>query len=179
MESATLRILGPEDAALYQALRLRALRESPEAFGSTHEEEVGLSLDIVASRLEHSIVPRGRVVVGAFVSGALVGVVGSLQNDKAKMRHKAVIWGMYVASDARGRGVGRLLIDRAIAETRTWKGVERVTLTVVERNEAARRLYRAAGFEVFGREPDALRQDGIRDTMEYMTLRLRATGNGS
>jgi hypothetical protein len=36
-------------------------------------------------------------------------------------------------------------------------------------------LYLAAGCEVLGREPDALRQHGTRDTMVYMTLALAST----
>ena len=34
-----IRLLVPDDAAVYRALRLRALREHPEAFTSSFEEE--------------------------------------------------------------------------------------------------------------------------------------------
>ena len=52
-----IRPLGPSDAAAYQAVRLRGLRESPEAFGSTYEEEVGYSIDVVAARIASSASP--------------------------------------------------------------------------------------------------------------------------
>jgi hypothetical protein len=50
--------------------------------------------------------------------------------------------------------------------------VDRVTITVVERVRAARDLYLSAGFELFGREPDALRQNGVSDVMEYLSISL-------
>jgi ribosomal protein S18 acetylase RimI-like enzyme len=79
---------------------------------------------------------------------------------------------MYVASEARGRGIGRALLERAVAEARSWPGVEKLTLTVVVRATAARSLYLAAGFRPYGLEPDSLRQDGVRDTVEYLALDL-------
>jgi ribosomal protein S18 acetylase RimI-like enzyme len=170
-----IRPLTHSDAAAYQALRLRALLESPEAFGSSHGEEVGLPLEVVAQRLDDPGAPPRRVVVGAFAAGTLVGVAGCMQESKLKARHKAVVWGMYVAPEARRRGVGRALLARVIAQACTWPGVERLTLTVVTRAEAARRLYRAAGFRPFGLEPDGVREGGVRHAVEYLALDLPRT----
>ena len=167
-----IRPLGPSDAAAYQAVRLRGLRESPEAFGSTYEEEVDFSVDTVAARIAPSGAPACRVVLGAFDGDVLVGITGCAQEAKAKMRHKAVIWGMYVAPEARGQRVGRRLLERAIEEARTWPNVDRVTITVVQHVRAARDLYLSVGFELFGAEPDALRQNGTSDVMEYLSLSL-------
>ncbi len=171
-----VRPLGPADAAAFQECRLRGLREAPEAFGSTYAEEAGLSVETVAGFLVPADGPT-QVVLGAFreVDGggeALVGITFCHRERKLKARHKAVIGGMYVASEARGRGIGRALLERVIAEARSWPGVEKLTLTVVERAEAARALYRAAGFRPYGLEPDSLRQDGVRDTVEYLALDL-------
>lgn len=167
-----IRPLGPSDAADFQALRLRGLREVPEAFGSTYEEEVGLSLEAVATRLGPTRSPTGRLVLGAFADGVLVGIVGCAQEVRVKTRHKAVIWGVYVAPEARGHGVARRLLEDVIAEARAWPNVERLTITVVERVRAARQLYVSLGFEPFGREVDALRQNGVRDVMEYLARPL-------
>jgi GNAT superfamily N-acetyltransferase len=171
--SVEIRPLSAGDAAAYQAVRLRGLRESPEAFGSAYDEEVGYSLDVVASRIEPAREPTARVVLGAFAGDVLVGIAGCAQEHKAKAGHKAVIWGMYVAPETRGQRVGRRLLERAIAEAREWPNVERVTITVVQRVSAARDLYLSAGFELFGAEPDALRQNGTSDVMEYLTLSLQ------
>lgn len=173
-----VRPLGPSDAAVFQQCRLRALREIPEAFGSTYAEEVDLSLETVAGLLAPADGPE-QVVLGAFPGadpggGALVGMIVCHRERKLKARHKATIGGMYVAPEARGLGIGRALLERAVAEARSWPGVEKLTLTVVERAAAARSLYRAAGFRPYGLEPDSLRQDGVRDTVEYLALDLGA-----
>jgi ribosomal protein S18 acetylase RimI-like enzyme len=170
-----IRVLTADDAGAFQALRLRGLRESPAAFGSTLEEEVGRSIEQVAERLtELRSVPR-RATFGAFdENGSLLGVVACVQQGGIKSRHKASVFAMYVSPDARGRGVGRALIARLIEHARGWDGVDRLTLTVTVTQEAARHLYLDAGFQVFGSEPDGLRQDGQATTMEYMTLSLRA-----
>jgi ribosomal protein S18 acetylase RimI-like enzyme len=170
----TIRILTADDAGAYQTLRLRGLRESPAAFGSTLDEEMGRSIEQVAERLvEMRSVPR-RATFGAFDdNGSLLGVVACVQQSGVKARHKASIFAMYVSPDARGRGLGRALVARVIEHARGWDGVDRLTLTVTATQEPARALYLGAGFFVFGSEPDGLRQDAQPTTVDYMTLSLR------
>ncbi|SFK00242.1 FR47-like protein [Bradyrhizobium sp. Gha] len=67
-------------------------------------------------------------------------------HDTPKLRHKGVLWGMYV----RPTGLTAVLVRQVIAHARTL--VEQVCLTVVASNLAARRLYIAAGFEEYGLE---------------------------
>ncbi len=173
MATVHIRQLVPGDAEAFQALRLHGLRECPEAFGSTYAEEESLALDVIAERLTPARRPEGRATFGAFVNDELVGIAGCMQQTKTKARHTAIVWGMYVVPEQRGRGLGRRLLDTIIVEARTWHDVERLTLTVVERAVAARQLYRAMGFQPFGRELDGLRQDGVRDTVEHLVLPLR------
>ncbi len=52
-----------------------------------------------------------------------------------------------VVPEARGRGIGRALVCKALAEARA-AGVEHMTLAVDIRNEPARRLYKNLGFRV-------------------------------
>jgi ribosomal-protein-alanine N-acetyltransferase len=55
-----------------------------------------------------------------------------------------------VRSDCRGRGVGRLLVERAVHECRA-RGAETVSLEVRPSNVAALSLYRSLGFRETGR----------------------------
>ncbi len=47
-----IRRLNPEDAVLYKALRLEALQNHPEAFGSDYEAEKDRPVDQYATRFQ-------------------------------------------------------------------------------------------------------------------------------
>jgi RimJ/RimL family protein N-acetyltransferase len=76
----------------------------------------------------------------------------------AKLRHKAMIWGMYVRHEARQYGIGERLIDAAVAHASS--DVEQLHLAVVTENEAARRIYAKAGFIEYGHQINALKHGG-------------------
>ena len=91
-----IRSLTATDTALYQPLRLRALREHPEAFASAFEEEQQLSLETVAKRLQQSSAER--YVLGAFEREELNGLLHLRRWEGLKIQHRASIGGMYVAA---------------------------------------------------------------------------------
>lgn len=144
-----VRQLDSSEAGQYRELRLLALRANPEAFGSSFEEEAAFEDDVFAERLS-----KGRIF-GAWLGKDLVGSAGLALRDKKKLRHKGVLWGMFVRPDCRGRGAARQLLSAVLADART--SCEEVLLTVVEGNDAAYGLYVAAGFVEYGREPAAIK----------------------
>jgi ribosomal protein S18 acetylase RimI-like enzyme len=168
-----IRILTGDDAEAYQALRLRGLRESPTAFGSTYQSEADFPLSQIAERLARGA-GRENVVFGAFgdADGCLVGIAALGRETGLKTRHRAHVWGVYVAPEARGRAVGRALMQALIAHARTLDGLERLTLGVEPGNEAARALYHALGFVTYGIEPQAYKLDGEYWDSELMSLAL-------
>ncbi len=95
-----IRALAPSDAAAFQALRLRGLRECPEAFASSYEEEVDTPLVEIEKRLQPK---NDSAVFGAFKDSELLALVGLQREGMAKLAHKSFIWGVYVAPEARGR----------------------------------------------------------------------------
>jgi ribosomal protein S18 acetylase RimI-like enzyme len=152
--SVAIRRLGPADAAAYRALRLRGLEEHPDAFTSSHDEEALKPLSAAEARLA----PAGPdAVYGAFVCDALAGVVGLSREQRAKNRHKATVFGMYVSPEFGRRGIGRALIRHLVAAARQDTGLEQLVLTVTQTNGAARSLYESEGFRSFGIEPNAIR----------------------
>jgi GNAT superfamily N-acetyltransferase len=154
-DAVKIRRLGPEDLAEYRALRLRGLAEHPEAFTSSAEEEAARPPAALASRLAPGPDARHDVVLGAFVDGTLVGIVGLEVDPRRKVRHKAHVFGMYVAREAAGRGIGAALIDAVVAHARSIRGVTQLVLTATA-GTPARRFYERAGFRVFGVEPVAV-----------------------
>jgi hypothetical protein len=154
----TVRVLEPSDARAWQALRLAGLIECPTAFASSHAEEVKTPIEAVAERMKAS---AGGFMLGAFDrAGAIVGTCGLRRERLAKLAHKAILWGVYVAPPARGRGAGRALIEAALNEARTRLRVQRVLLGVNVDNAAALALYEACGFVRYAREEAYLVVDG-------------------
>jgi ribosomal protein S18 acetylase RimI-like enzyme len=156
-----IRALEESDAADFRALRLRALREDPDAFLLTYEEEQRDSLETFAERLRAHGDDAERRVLGAFEEDRLVGLVAYYRERPQKARHRARIWGMYVAPEARGRGYGRALLEDAIARLTRAGGVDQVELEVAATAAEARALYESLGFESIGTVPNAMK-DGDR-----------------
>ena len=139
--------------AVYRELRLRGLKEHPDAFTSSHAEES----ERPVAATERRIAPDSSDwVFGAFIGGELAGVVGLSREPRAKNRHKASIFGMYVAPDHRRRGIGAGLLRHAIDSARAQSSLEQLVLTVTDTNVTARTLYEHFGFRSFGVEPRAI-----------------------
>ena len=163
-----IRRLEVSDAPVYRELRLRGLREHPDAFTSSFEEENLRSPADTEKRLSPT---SDTVMWGAFVEGTLAGVVGMTRETRLKNRHKATLVAMYVAPEYGGRGLGLALVQTVIQAARTAE-VELLVLTVTDTNKQAAALYARAGFASFGVEPDAIRVNGVPFGKQHMYLQL-------
>lgn len=167
-----IRVLGAADAGAFWKLRLQGLDGDPQAFGESVEEHRALSVETVAARL--GAANAENFVMGAFVDGQLVGTAGFFRNPTLKRKHKGKVWGMYVADSARGKGIGRALLEALLERARSIADLEEVQLSVSASQAAARGLYRVMGFETYAREPRALRVGDRYFDEDYMALKVRA-----
>jgi GNAT superfamily N-acetyltransferase len=163
-------ILQSSDASQYRKLMLEAYELAADAFTTTAEERAAEPDLFWSKRIAN---PAGlSAAFGAFEGADLVGTVALEFSAKPKTRHKALVIGMYVAPAARGKGVARALVDAAIKCARTREGVLLLSLTATEGNDSAINLYRAAGFELFGVEPMAIRTPSGYKAKVHMWLPL-------
>ncbi len=166
-----IRQLSEDDADEFRALRLGALRESPEAFGSSYEETAAQPAETLTRRLRSDPDAPDNFFLGAF-DPSMIGMIGFHRETRLKTRHKGSILSMYVAPEARGKGIGRALVEQAIARARRQAGLEQIILFAVSTNQAARALYAGCGFTVYGVEPRALKLGDRYFDEDMMILRL-------
>jgi ribosomal protein S18 acetylase RimI-like enzyme len=129
----SIRLAGPDDWTDWRLLRQRSLSEDPDAFSSSTTMWTG----------ENDTEERWRARLAdgpcfiAYVDGQPVGMVAGWFVDGA-----AQLTSMWVAPEARRRGIGRALIERVVE----WSADRPLSLRVIDGNQAAIRAYEQQGF---------------------------------
>ena len=170
--TVTIRPLTVSDTVAYREIRLEALRCHPEAFSASYDDEAGKPDSWFAERI-------GRMALfGGWREGStLLGTAGLLVPESAKLRHAAMLVGMYIRPDARRTGLGLDLVGRVIQEAVGL--AEEVQLNVTASNTAAIRLYRRAGFRQCGFAARALKVDGVYFDELIMSHSTRCSSSGA
>ncbi|PLC07310.1 GNAT family N-acetyltransferase [Variovorax sp. RO1] len=137
----------PDEWKTYRDLRLQALLDSPDAFGSTYEAEATRSDAMWAARLAAATSSGKDRVLFAFNRNDACGLIWcKVSNDEPAV---ADLFQMWVDPASRGMGVGRALLEAAVS----WAaraGMKRVGLGVTVADTPAMRLYTACGFRPDG-----------------------------
>ena len=138
-----IRQLTEQDWREYKRLRLASLQDAPDSFGSTFEKEQLFSEATWRARLTPAAVTAQLPLI-AFVDGTAVGLAfGVLHNSSDSCAH---VYQMWVANSARGRGIGKLLLQK-ILDWAAHLNIEEVNLLVTVDNAAAITLYQRLGFQ--------------------------------
>ena len=166
-DAPTIRAFSPGEWRAYRDLRLRALTDSPDAFGRTLAEESSRSDSEWARRLSASDDSGINLPLVAEVRGEPIGLawgrIGRSAPDVAALHQ------MWVAPSHRLMGVGRMLLESVIAWARALKASS-LELGVTCEDGPARRLYERAGFNPVG-QPEQLRP-GSKLLAQPMRLEL-------
>lgn len=157
---------------VWWAIRLRALRDHPDAFGQPIDEAMRLSAAEAMDQFRTRWDSGDNRTFGAFDrGGAPLGMTGVVREIRPRNRHRMSIWGVYVVPEARGRGISSALLDRALAHVRNTPGVLQVHITAASHNTVAIRAYERAGFIRVGRLPRVdLFPDGTTIDDDLMVL---------
>jgi GNAT superfamily N-acetyltransferase len=131
-----IRRLTATDWGMFRDVRLAALRDAPDAFGSSAAEAERLRADEWRRRL------TDRAAFLAEVEHQGVGVAAGIT---AAQPSDAELISMWVAPAWRGRGVGYRLVE-AVLGWAAAEGFSGVRLWVAQGNARAERLYARHGF---------------------------------
>jgi GNAT superfamily N-acetyltransferase len=173
---AAVREVTGDDWAVLRDIRLEALSEAPQVFGSTYEREAGFTerdwrgriSDRSATLLGYAgpvansppMLPEGSPGPVAADPAGLAGPGRAADTARPTGLAGVVVEGgtahlvsMYVRPAGRGSGVAAALVDAA-ADWARARGYPALFLWVTESNAAARRLYERCGFTPTGdRQP--------------------------
>ena len=125
-ESISVVVLGPQDWRDLRAIRLEALRSEPAAYSSSYEVTIARSDEHWRQRLAND----QSVHLLARAQNRPIGMIGGYLGSDEGDDSVAVVFGMYVASEHRGRGVGRLLLTSLIDRLSAFPQITTIRLGV-------------------------------------------------
>jgi GNAT superfamily N-acetyltransferase len=147
-------------------IRLAALTDSPDAFGSTLAEE----RDADEGRWRGWITGEGWAgAVATFIAdgpGPLLGMATGYRPDDRPTT--GWLFAMWVRPERRGDGVGRQLVA-AVAEWAAALDIDQLLLHVTDGNDGAVRFYASCGFVGTSDAPEPLRRGS---SLMVKTMRL-------
>jgi ribosomal protein S18 acetylase RimI-like enzyme len=144
---ATLHQITLPLASSYKAVRLRALQDTPAAFGSTYARESQFTDADWQQRTANLCTPRS-IGYLAHDHDVYCGIAVSFLNEQ-KPQH-AELMSMWVAPEQRRTNTGRLLVDAIEAWARR-SGANTLQLMVTSKNLAAIAFYERLAFVPTGR----------------------------
>lgn len=153
-----IRELLPKDWEKYKAIRLEALEADPIAFAETYENSVTHEDSFWQNRLES----LSSIWLFAEVGSHIVGMIGAFIKDNKESPGTAILVGVYVNKDYRGKGIGKQLLAHLLQEIRTKGFIHKVKLWVAETQSSARKLYEGEGFAYIGKKAEPIEYNGRR-----------------
>lgn len=151
------------DTDQLKTIRLRAVRQDPDAFESTLASQEAQPDEAWQAWAGASASGNDQVLFFAEKKSVVVGLAGAFRSEDNP--RTMILISMWVEPAARRSGVGRALV-RSVVRWAAAADADEVSLWVVEGNEAALAAYRRCGFEMTGEtKPLAGRPDRIEHRM--------------
>jgi len=147
-----IRVLNDNDISAYRYIRLEMLKNHPEAYGDSYNETRKQNDDFFLQRINNG------AIYAAFDKNEIVATTGYFVHDHDNSKHKAMIWGVYVKPEYRGKGLSFDLLQEVVKNLP--QNISVVKLSVVDGNEPAEQTYERAGFRSWGVEERALCLNG-------------------
>jgi ribosomal protein S18 acetylase RimI-like enzyme len=146
-----IKILGVDELNDFREIRLSALVKALEMFGSTYDAEIVKPLSFFQNCLSRS------TIFGVYYKDKIIGLATLTLEQGIKLSHKAVLSSVFIELEFQRQGLASALFRTVIAYAKAH--VEQILLTVADGNQSAIRLYEKFGFQVYGAEQKALKNN--------------------
>jgi GNAT superfamily N-acetyltransferase len=166
-----IRRIRADEGSPLRAFRLRALADAPQAFGSTLAQEEAFPEGVWQARAERGARGGESITFVAEHDRRWIGIATGLARDPDDGDEAwPVLVGMFVAPEARQRGVGRALVEAVVAWARE-RHATALGLWVTSVNPPALALYTACGFRRTGETKPLAHTPSISEWRMVLDLR--------
>jgi len=167
MENITIKEILSNQLEIYKTFFLNGLVNDADSFRITPIDDAQSGFPTKGT--------ADSFTLGAYLNNELAGIVSFAREgaDREKLRHKGLLFRMYVAAPFRKKGLGKLLVAEVISRVKLIDDIEQINLTVIAGNDKAKALYESFGFNTFSSEEHAIKWNGRYFTEEQMVLRLK------
>jgi RimJ/RimL family protein N-acetyltransferase len=162
-----IRLVAPEEAQAFVEFMQQLFAESNHFFSRDQADmTVAQAHDFLEAENR-----KGRVL-GAYVDGQLMGNIDISRQTPARRNHVAS-FSMGLLNALQRQGIGRALVEEAIAWAKRKGNIEKVTLYVRSHNAPALALYQKLGFIEEGRRVKEWRVGGeyVDEVLMYKWLK--------
>lgn len=151
---------------IYKRLILRGLKDDVDSFRIAPADEESEPFPTTGQ--------SDSFTLGAYDKNKLIGVASFKRADenRLKLRHKGILFKIYVLEEYRQKGIAKQLIQETINRAKTIADLEQINLTVIPTNKHAKMLYEKFGFKTFASEEKAIKWKGKYFNEDQMKLML-------
>ena len=127
-----IRKLQPHESTIYREVRLDCLKNTPQFFGSTYEEEILNPKFSFETYIETD--SPDHVMFGAFDGERLIGITGFNRMARKRASHRGELVQVFVEPGYRGQNIGEKLLRHVLEYAFALDGIEQVQLSVIAIN---------------------------------------------
>ena len=164
----TYRRLSTIDLEQYRSIRLESLKEYPDSFGASYEDQKNKKKLGFEEYIEQEL--PDKFIVGAFDNAQLLGICGFFRKENSKRMNAGEIIQMYVKPKFQSNKVGYWLLQAVLVEAFKIAEIENIELGVFANNQNANTLFDNAGFEEYGFKENYVNDNGARLDRRLMVL---------
>ncbi|RYY33447.1 MAG: GNAT family N-acetyltransferase [Sphingobacteriaceae bacterium] len=170
MDNITIKEIPAEEIKTYKAFFSKALTDDEDNFRLSPDDDNDAPFPTRGA--------ADSFTIGVYVNETLAGVASFERegNTREKLRHKGLLFRMYILPDYRGKGLAKKLISDIVHRAMQLGNIEQINLTVIANNIKAIKLYEQFGFRTFSSEERAIKWKGKYFTENRLALKL-SSGN--
>jgi ribosomal protein S18 acetylase RimI-like enzyme len=151
-----IRRLNEKDLDQFIKIRKDSLQLDAKSFGADPGRKIDTDKTVIDLKAKND----ENFILGYFEQDQLVGILGFIRYENVKTKHKGFIWDVYVYEKFRGTKIGEQLLKSCIDHAQKLKGLEKILLGASHISDNALGLYSKMGFEIYGRETNAMIWEG-------------------